>query len=197
MPGNALIIFIKNPELGKVKTRLAKTVGDERALAIYKALMDHTRDIALAVTTDRLLFYSQAIHPNDNWSTIDFKKHLQATGDLGTKMKAAFQQAFQDHQKVVIIGSDCASLTPAIVKVAFRQLEKHSFVIGPALDGGYYLLGMNQYVPKVFDHIAWSTASVLEDTKERIKKSGLDYVLLPTLSDIDYEEDWDQYGWEI
>ena len=197
MANNALIVFIKNPELGKVKTRLAKTVGNEKALAIYKALMGHTREIALAVSTDRLLFYSQEIHPNDKWSTDDFKKHLQATGDLGTKMKTAFQQAFQDHQKVVIIGSDCASLTPAIVEVAFRQLEEHSFVIGPALDGGYYLLGMNQYAPSVFDDIAWSTASVLKDTKQRVKDLGLDYVLLPALSDIDYEEDWDKYGWDV
>lgn len=73
MSNSALIIFIKNPELGKVKTRLAKTVGDERALAIYKALMGHTRDIALAVSVDRLLFYSQEIHSSDNWSTVDFK----------------------------------------------------------------------------------------------------------------------------
>ena len=197
MVDNALIIFIKNPELGKVKTRLAKTVGDEKALIIYKALMAHTRDIALAVSTDRLLFYSQEIHPNDQWSTTNFKKHLQATGDLGTKMKTAFQQAFQDHQKVVIIGSDCASLTPAIVEVAFQQLDKHDFVIGPALDGGYYLLGMNQYEPSVFDDIEWSTASVLEDTKQRIKELKKDYVLLPALSDIDYEEDWIKYGWEI
>ncbi len=197
MADNALIVFIKNPELGKVKTRLAKTVGDERALVIYKALMGHTRDIALAVSTDRLLFYSQEIHPNDQWSTTHFKKYLQATGDLGTKMKTAFQQAFQDHQKVVIIGSDCASLTPAIVKVAFQQLDKHAFVIGPALDGGYYLLGMNQYAPSVFDGIEWSTDSVLNDTKQRIKSLGLDYVLLPALSDIDYEEDWVKYGWDV
>lgn len=197
MVDNALIIFIKNPELGKVKTRLAKTVGDEKALVIYKALMAHTREIALVVSTDRLLFYSQEIHPNDQWSTTNFKKHLQATGDLGTKIKTAFQQAFQDHQKVVIIGSDCASLTPAIVEVAFQQLDKHDFVIGPALDGGYYLLGMNQYEPSVFDDIEWSTASVLEDTKQRIKELKKDYVLLPALSDIDYEEDWIKYGWEI
>ena len=197
MSHNALIIFIKNPELGKVKTRLAETVGDEKALAIYKALMGHTRDIALAVSTDRLLFYSQKIHPNDNWSPTHFKKYLQSTGDLGTKMKTAFQQAFHDHQKVVIIGSDCASLTPAIVKVAFQQLDKHDFVIGPALDGGYYLLGMNQYMPSVFDGIAWSTDSVLADTKQRIKDLKKEYVLLPALSDIDYEEDWIKYGWEI
>ena len=197
MPQNALIIFIKNPELGKVKTRLAKTVGDKKALAIYKALMNHTREIALAVSTDRLLFYSQEIHPSDQWSTTNFKKYLQAIGDLGTKMKTAFQHAFQDHQKVVIIGSDCASLTPAIVEMAFQQLDKHDFVIGPALDGGYYLLGMNQYTPSVFDDIEWSTPSVFEDTKQQIKELKKDFVLLPALSDIDYEEDWIKYGWEI
>ena len=197
MQEKALIIFIKNPELGKVKTRLAKTVGDEKALAIYKALLEHTRKIAVALSVDRLLFYSQSINKKDDWSKEDFKKALQVKGDLGKKMKSAFKKAFKKHNKVVIIGSDCASLSPAIVEAAFNQLEEQAFVIGPAMDGGYYLLGMNTFQPSVFEDIEWSTPSVFEKTIERIKELKVAYTVLPTLSDIDYEEDWEKYGWEI
>jgi len=194
---NALIVFIKNPELGKVKTRLAKTVGAEKALAIYIALMEHTRKIAEALPVSRHLFYSQEINEQDNWTSDKFHKALQIEGDLGDKMATAFHTVFKENDKVVIIGSDCASLTPAIVQEAFDKLDDFPFVIGPAMDGGYYLLGMNQFSPTVFKDIAWSTAAVFPTTVERIKSMGKRYHLLPTLSDIDYEEDWVKYGWEL
>lgn len=194
---SALLVFIKNPEKGKVKTRLAATVGDDKALAIYKALMNHTRNIALATNANRLLFYSQQINNKDKWSNEDFQKHLQAEGDLGTKMKLAFATAFKEPQKVIIIGSDCASLTPDIVAEAFIKLETTDFVIGPAMDGGYYLLGMRSFEPSVFDNIEWSTESVFEDTVKAIEKLGKTYTLVEELSDIDYEEDWKRYGWEL
>lgn len=193
----ALLVFIKNPEKGKVKTRLAATVGDDKALAIYKALMDHTRNVALATNTNRLLFYSQHINLEDNWSNEDFQKELQAEGALGTKMKFAFVRAFRNARKVVIIGSDCASLTPDIVGDAFAQLSDHDFVIGPAMDGGYYLLGMRSFEAAVFENIAWSTASVFPDTVKIIENLGKTYTLLPELSDIDYEEDWEKWGWDL
>ena len=100
----ALITFIKNPEKGKVKTRLAATVGDDKALVIYKALMEHTRNVALATNTNRLLFYSQQINLEDKWSNGDFQKALQADGDLGVKIKTAFATAFEQNEKVIIIG---------------------------------------------------------------------------------------------
>lgn len=194
---NALIIFIKNPEKGKVKTRLAKTMGDDKALAIYIALMEHTRKIAEALPVNRHLFYSETISETDNWKRYKFHKSLQIKAGLGEKMSHAFQQTFQQNEKVVIIGSDCASLTPEIVQEAFDQLDKFPFVIGPAMDGGYYLIGMNQYSPEVFRDIEWSTASVFPSTIERIKKLDKRYHLLPTLSDIDFEEDWVKYGWDL
>ena len=194
---NALIVFIKNPELGKVKTRLAKTVGAEKALAIYIALMEHTRKIAEALPVARYLFYSQEINQKDNWSARKFYKDLQIEGDLGVKIATAFHTVFKENEKVVIIGSDCASLTPKIVQTAFDKLDEHPFVIGPAMDGGYYLLGMNQFSPEVFRDIEWSTDSVFPTTIERIEGLGKTYHLLPTLSDIDYEEDWVKYGWEL
>ncbi len=194
---NALIVFIKNPKLGKVKTRLAKTVGDEKALAIYKALMEHTRKIAETLPVNRRLFYSQFINESDKWSRKKFHKELQIEADLGMKMATAFHTVFKTNEKVVIIGSDCASLTPEIVENAFEQLDKYPFVIGPAMDGGYYLLGMNQFTPEVFSDIAWSTETVCSTTIERIENLGKTYFLLPELSDIDYEEDWVKYGWEL
>lgn len=194
---SALIIFIKNPEKGKVKTRLAKTVGDDKALAIYIALMEHTREIAEALPIQRYLFYSQHVNENDKWKREKFHKLLQIEADLGMKMARAFRHVFEENDKVVIIGSDCASLTPEIVADAFEKLNDYPFVIGPAIDGGYYLLGMNQFTPEIFGNIEWSTELVLPTTIQRIESINKNYYLLPTLSDIDFEEDWNKYGWEL
>jgi rSAM/selenodomain-associated transferase 1 len=194
---NSLIIFVKNPELGHVKTRIAKTAGDKRALQIYIELMKHTRKIALTADTSRLLFYSQEINRVDDWSNEDFQKHLQVETDLGGRMTAAFAEGFKRHDKVVIIGSDCASLTPEIVQEAFDALDKNDFVVGPTFDGGYYLLGMRSFQPTVFENVEWSTESVFPTTIERINALNATYHLTEHLSDIDFEEDWIKYGWEI
>lgn len=194
---SALLIFIKNVEKGKVKTRLAATVGEDRALRIYQALLDHTQKVALALAVDRLLFYSDHIELDDNWSNHSFQKFVQQGPDLGQRMLHAFQEAFKNHQKVVIIGSDCASLTPAIVHQAFEQLDHFPFVIGPATDGGYYLLGMKAVEASLFLNMEWSTETVLSTTISRIQSLGKTYHLLPELSDIDFEEDWEQFGWKL
>jgi rSAM/selenodomain-associated transferase 1 len=192
----ALIIFIKNIEKGKVKTRLASTVGDDKALQIYQALLNHTREVATKVSATRHLFYSNRI-AEDEWSKNDFEKYIQEGEDLGIRMANGFKKVFEKNDNVVIIGSDCASLTPQIVNQAFEKLEENDFVIGPAQDGGYYLLGMNKFMPSVFENIEWSTESVFEKTIQNIEHLNKKYDLLPTLSDIDYEEDWLKYGWEI
>lgn len=169
----ALIIFIKNPELGKVKTRLAATVGDEKALLIYMELLKHTQQIACAVEANRLLFYSKFMDTNDNWDNQAFQKQLQQGSDLGERMQAAFEQALVQHEKAVIIGSDCAALTPAIIENAFQALDTHDFVVGPAEDGGYYLLGMKQVEPTLFQKMEWSTDQVLPETLKRMEQSKL------------------------
>lgn len=199
MPANrpVLIIFIKNPEKGKVKTRLAASVGEDRALAIYKSLLDHTRKCALAVPADRLLFYSQTIAEQDNWSSANFQKRLQHSGDLGDRITAAFQQGFSVGNKVMIIGSDCPQLSGDLIAEAFQALDKHDFVIGPALDGGYYLLGMNHFTPEVFADIVWSTDQVAAQTRIKMQAAGGTIFELPALSDVDYAEDWQKYGWEL
>ena len=145
----------------------------------------------------RFLFYSNEINHQDDWSAADFRKEVQANGDLGDRMKAAFSTAFEDHDQVLIIGSDCASLTTEIVEAGFSALEQHDFVLGPAMDGGYYLLGMKQYTPELFEAMPWSTETVGQITRDRIKGMGKTCFLLPELSDIDFEEDWEKWGWEV
>jgi len=180
-----------------VKTRLAKTVGDDRALAIYKALLEHTRKLTLPVSATRFLFYSNKINFDDDWSEEDFHKAVQHNGDLGDRMKAAFAKAFEQHDQVLIIGSDCASLTTEIVNEGFAALTNHDFVLGPAMDGGYYLLGMKKYTPALFEEMPWSTETVAKITLDRINTMGKSCFLLKELSDIDFEEDWEKWGWEI
>lgn len=188
----ALIIFVKNPERGKVKTRLAATLGDDRALEIYRQLLEHTRLICEQVEADRLLFYSNFIDQEDAWQGKYFKKFIQVGSNLGARMQAAFEEAFgrYGYRKVVIIGSDCADLTTDTITAAFQHLERHDTVIGPSNDGGYYLLGMRQLFTPVFERKQWSTPSVLEETRVDIENAGLTCYLLPQLTDIDTEEDW-------
>lgn len=192
----AIITFIKNPELGKAKTRLAATVGDERALEIYKELLRHTRETVQELSqVDAFLFYSKFIDKKDAWSSAFFNKKLQPEGDLGTKMIAAFADVFKTNQPVIIVGSDCASLTSEILENAIEILKKKDFVIGPAIDGGYYLLGMNSFQPSIFENIEWSTEQVFPQTVAKIEALKMDYGLLTALSDIDFEEDWEKWGW--
>lgn len=193
-----LLIFIKNPELGKAKTRLAQTVGPERALQIYLALLGHTRTICQSVDARRMLFYSSYIDAADEWPAADFDKYLQSSGGLGQRMEEAFRIAFEEASgPVLIVGSDCAQLKADIITQAISALDTHDFVIGPAEDGGYYLLGMRTFRPEVLQGISWSTAEVLPQTKDIMEQMDSTVAYLPTLSDIDYEEDWEKHGWEI
>ena len=188
---NVLLIFIRNPLLGKVKTRLARTVGDEEALRIYHILIEKTRRAALGVQVERWLFYSDFIDTNDDWPEMDFQKKIQSTGDLGERMEQAFRVAFgAGAKKVVIIGSDCPELTGEMLQAAFDKLDGADFVLGPVPDGGYYLLGMKELEPAVFQGIEWSTATVRARTLEKIAAAGKSCALLPLLSDVDTAEDW-------
>lgn len=194
---SAIIIFIKNIEKGKVKTRLAATVGDDQALKIYEALLGHTQKVVRAVDAERFLFYSSFVEDEDEWSSDFFHKKVQSQGDLGSRMSDAFQEVLEKKEKAIILGSDCASLTPEIVKMALDKLDEYPFVIGPTFDGGYYLLGMNSFEPSVFENIEWSTETVFPKTLLRMASLEKRCFFLPQLSDIDYEEDWVKYGWEI
>lgn len=193
----ALIIFIKNPQLGKVKTRLAATMGDELALRIYTALLDRIRQVTEPLPVAKYLFYSDFIEGNDAWRPAHFTKKLQHNGDLGERMSKAFDEILRQHQRAVIVGSDVPGITPAILHEAFEKLATHDFTIGGTDDGGYYLLGMSTFEPAVFEGIEWSTASVFSQTMEVIGRLGKTCHQLPVLADIDYEDDWKKHGWKI
>lgn len=190
MDENALIILIRNPQLGRVKTRLAAKIGDERALKVYMALLDYTRSIAIEIDASRLLFYSDFIDENDSWDCELFTKFLQKGNSFGTRMCRAFELTLNNRQKAVIIGSDCVELTSHIIRKAFDKLSTFDVVLGPAKDGGYYLMGLKKVYPELFINKRWSTSSVLADTLNDIKNLGLSFYLLPVLSDIDEFEDF-------
>lgn len=180
--------------MGYVKTRLAATVGNDEALRIYHILLDKTRAAALSHGGARWLWYSDVAAGGDAWAAADFEKRVQFPGDLGERMSHAFREGFAaGATSAVIVGSDCPELSPAILSEAFSALETNDFTVGPTPDGGYYLLGMRQYQPAVFEQIAWSTEAVFPATIERIKTLGATLHLLPILSDVDNETDWNAY----
>lgn len=190
MSKNLLIIFTKNPELGKVKTRLAKTIGDKKALLIYSHLLKHTANFCTETHATKYVFYSNSINANDCFNLKEFYKFLQQGSDFGERMKNAFTEGFSnDFDNIIIIGSDCYDLTATIINEGFNKLNSHDFVLGPALDGGYYLLGMNKPFYAVFENKTWSTSSVFNDTLGDLQKNNLSHYLLPKLSDIDNEND--------
>jgi rSAM/selenodomain-associated transferase 1 len=185
-----LIIFYRNPELGKVKTRLAAQIGDAKAFSIYLLLADHTRRITEKLPVHKVLFYSDHIDKKDNWSNRKYKKHVQAGKDLGDKMMNSFEAGFTSvYKSICIIGSDCLELTEKIIEDAFLKLKTHDTVIGPARDGGYYLLGLNKLYPQLFQNKNWSTDTVLSSTLDDFKTLGLDFWQLKTLNDVDEEKD--------
>ena len=188
MPKNLLLVFTRNPELGKVKTRLAKTVGIATALKIYIFLLERTRDISVKVSADKAVYYSVKIRENDIWDASIFQKHQQIGEDLGIRMLHAFKNGFKTgYEKVMVIGSDLYDLTAETIENAFIALENNEVVIGPAEDGGYYLLGMNSLEEKVFKNKDWGTETVRKDTLEDLKDKKV--FLLGELNDVDVFED--------
>lgn len=188
MKTNALIIFTRNPELGKVKTRLAKTIGDVPALQVYKDLLQHTMEQTQNIDCAKFVFYDTAIIENDIWKETVYQKRIQSQGDLGQKMQAAFEHLFEKgYTNCIIVGSDLFELKSAIIDRAFAELAKNDGVLGPAEDGGYYLLGLKKMIPSVFKNKEWGTSTVLKNTLQDLMQFKVGF--LPTLNDIDTIED--------
>lgn len=187
----AIIIFVRNPELGKVKTRLAVTAGNEAALNIYQKLLLHTLQVSKKSAADKFVFYHEKIELDDIWNEPGFYKIIQSGTDLGDKMKNAFAAIFErSYKQVIIIGSDCLQLTSQIITQAFEKLNNNDAVIGPARDGGYYLLGMKKLSGFLFDNKSWSTNTVFAETIKDFELTQLSFKKLPVLLDVDTEADW-------
>jgi len=187
----ALIIFAKNEVLGKVKTRLAATTGNDKALSVYKTLVEHTHSITRVLPVKKKLYYSDFIEQKDTWENEVFEKNLQQGLDLGMRMYNAFEKVVDEgYEDASIIGTDCMELSSGIIMKSFEYLIFFDVVIGPAKDGGYYLLAMKSAHKELFENIIWSTENVLQQTLEICDQQGLSVQLLEELSDIDNEEDW-------
>lgn len=191
---NALIIFARYPESGKVKTRLASSIGSEKAAELYRQWAEKIffETKQAKSITQRYLFYAD---PNDSikiksWTNNGFLLRAQSGNDLGNRIKEAFTKVFRDKmRKAIIVGTDSPDITGEIIDTAIMQLDVYDVVIGPADDGGYYLLGMKQFYPQLFDGIPWSTENVFNETIHRISEIGLRYYRLPVLMDIDTFDD--------
>lgn len=185
---NLLLIFTRNPELGKCKTRLAATVGDQTALDIYNFLLNHTVQITKNLDVIKAVYYSETIWEKDIWDATIYQKKLQSSGDLGTKMANAFKDGFEaGFEKIMIIGSDMYDLSESDIKNAFSELNDADVVIGPAEDGGYYLLGMKSLEINVFKDKEWGTETVLKETLNDLQHKKI--TLLDVKNDVDYYED--------
>jgi len=185
---NLLLIFTRNPELGKCKTRLAATVGNESALEIYKFLLHHTANLSKNVSAAKQVWYSEEVWENDIWDNAIFDKRLQQGTDLGVRMANAFQAGFASgFERIIGIGSDMYDLNQKDLEKAFAALKNKDFVIGPAEDGGYYLLGMTEFKDEVFKNKAWGTDTVLQDTLKDLP--DLNTQLLEVRNDVDVYTD--------
>ncbi|NJC26712.1 TIGR04282 family arsenosugar biosynthesis glycosyltransferase [Neolewinella antarctica] len=199
-PSPALIIMIKNPIPGKTKTRLAASVGNDVALKMYGVLTNWTREQTTGLGDDvtRYLYYSDHISSDDAWPEVHFDKRLQRGDDLGARMENAFGEAFErGHDRIIIIGTDCPGMTTQYLADSFRALATCDLVVGPALDGGYTLLGMTKPNPELFREMTWSTERVLPETLKRAAELSLQVNEQAPLSDVDHLEDWHSYGWTV
>jgi len=187
---DCLGVFAKYWEPGKVKTRLAKSLGDVKAAKIYEAFVAATIARLSAVDAQRILAYSPADEKThaafstaeiDGWSLV-----AQAEGDLGTRIAEFFERQFQAGAKrVVLLGTDSPNVPLVEVQEAFEHLETSEVVLGPTEDGGYYLVGAARKVPPIFTEIPWSTAEVLPTTIDRLERAGASYTQLDPWYDVD------------
>ncbi len=188
-----LIIFVKAPRLGTVKTRLAEQLGAAEAAAAYRLLVEVLLNGLAGIEQVQLRFTPDDAAPEVNgwlrgpgWSLAP-----QGPGDLGQRLRHLFDQSFsRGARRVVVIGSDCPWVTAEDISAAWRALRDHDVALGPAADGGYWLIGLRASQPDLFDGIHWSESTVCEQTLDRIRAKNLRAHLLRTLRDVDSVEDW-------
>lgn len=193
MSPDAILIFVRAPVAGRVKTRLAAEIGNDAALRVYRRLAEHAVSAARAADGAAVRIHFTPAEDGDAvraWLGAGAEYLPQADGDLGERMRRAFETAFAaGHRRVVIIGSDLPDLSAEALRTAFDLLDSHAAVLGPARDGGYYLLGMTEMIDGIFDGVPWSTPAVLDATLARLRTAGARAAMLPVLADVDEAAD--------
>ncbi|MBM3838107.1 MAG: glycosyltransferase [Verrucomicrobia bacterium] len=195
MQTERLLIFLKAPRIGSVKTRLAAAIGPTPAAAAYRTLVEALLD-RLAGCAGIELHYTpeDALEEICPWLRPGWTARPQCSGDLGQRLQTAFQSSFTaGARRTLVIGSDCPFIGPPDIEAAWSALTDHDVVLGPATDGGYWLIGLNAPQEHLFKGISWSTETVLRETLNRCQTSGLRTVLLRELRDVDTKEDWQAY----
>ena len=192
---NLLIIFSRYPEPGKTKTRLIPVLGAEGAANLQRQMTEETvakaRHLGSVFSLSiELRFAGGNLSLMESWLGSNLSYQEQDIGDLGDRMAGAFKTAFNSgNQQVVIIGTDCPGLNVQILHQAFKKLEQNDLVLGPAADGGYYLIGLRRFIPELFQGINWGTAEVGEKTVAIAQNLDLAISYLPQLADVDRPED--------
>ena len=185
-----LAVFLKAPRLGTVKTRLAAEIGERHALRLYRVLAARTLTAVRAAGLDAIIWYSppDARTEMEFWLGDAWELRPQVTGDLGARLVAAAHAVPRGHPWIAI-GADCPALTASMLREACAHLERTGFVIGPARDGGYYLIGGRTPLPDVFTGMPWGTDRVLAETRARLTRISAAWHELPTLRDVDTADD--------
>jgi len=182
-----VIVFVKNIKLGKVKTRLAATIGNQGAFDVYTQLVDVTEEAIKNIKADKRIYFSEAVVEN-TWKN-NFKA-VQQGESLGDRMSHAFKQGFEDgYDRIVLIGSDLPDITESQINAGLQALKDNEVVFGPAEDGGYYLVGFSKFHDFVFQNKPWSQNNLLEETLSELKENRVSFSTLETLNDIDTFED--------
>lgn len=193
----AILFFVKYPEPGTVKTRLAAVLGAERAADIYRQLV-RAVILQLPSATNLIVCFDPPERAPEIAAWLQFPAGErvvsfvpQARGNLGARLEHAFAHAFaQGYERVLVVGSDCVEINPPLFTEAWQSLESHDVVVGPSHDGGYYLLGLKQPSPALFRGVSWSTDAVLAQTRARAATAGWRLHELVRLHDVDEPEDW-------
>lgn len=196
-PKAALIIMAKAPEAGLAKTRLIPALGPEGAARLAARLLQQT--VQTAIRTKTFIYRELCVTPHPHHSAFDalrssapeygIKLTEQHDGDLGARMRHAFERVLLDHDVAIMIGTDSPGLTADTLDQSVRELVDHDAVFVPALDGGYALIGLKQVIPALFSDMPWSTGAVMNLTRERLRESGLSWHEHPPVADIDEPQD--------
>lgn len=192
MRPNVVLYFVKYPAPGKVKTRLAQTIGSQKAVRLYSELAERNCQVIEVLDQRRICDVVVVYDPPEKrddirrWLALPCYYLPQCEGGLSERLIHAFREVFQrGARRVVAVGSDTLGLTTHIVQQGFEALQSNDVAVGPAEDGGYYLIGLSSFQPGVFEGIHWSTDAVLPQTYHRIQQLGLSYQSLPPLEDLD------------
>ncbi|HTI73286.1 MAG TPA: TIGR04282 family arsenosugar biosynthesis glycosyltransferase [Candidatus Limnocylindria bacterium] len=190
-----ILLFLKAPRLGFVKTRLAKDLGPAGALSAYRQMLQATVEVLCPFPNVALRYTpDDSTDEVGSWAKPGWRLEPQGDGDLGERLTRAFADAFANGANpVVAIGSDCPYVSAADLREAQDLLQTNDVVLGPAVDGGYWLIGTRRALPQLFEGIDWSTERVFEQTCRAANVAGLTVARLRTLSDVDTSEDWQRW----